>query len=385
MKVLRVADVDRTRTAGVSGCLFRGGDALGELDDTVEYLFALDIVGVWMPLRLRRVTVPFAVCAKVWRRVRRSHVDVVELHEHLAAPYSVLTSVPLLRRHLPPCAVFSHGLVERQCQIAMQLESGSSRYARHWKRTSVLLTLVIPARVAHRYADQVLVLNTADRDQLVHTESLGAARVSLVSNGVEPEFFNLRRHPQGTLRVLFVGTWLARKGVRELVASWRLVMSKRNDLRLTVAGTHMAGEEIRGEFHEVGMSVEVIPRFDRERLLELFADHDVLVLPSWSEGMPLAALEAAASGLAVIASRVPGNVDIFRPPDPESDGGVLFSAGSSAELAEAIERVADDRELVEVLGARARERAAEFSWERAARELHSAYEQAVTSAKARLV
>ena len=70
-------------------------------------------------------------------------------------------------------------------------------------------------------------------------------------------------------------------------------------------------------------------RADAAELLPAF---DVLVLPSWREGVPLAALEAMAAGVPVVASRVGGMPDVLR----DGETGVLVPARDPAALAAAL-------------------------------------------------
>lgn len=357
--------------------MLRGGQALEELGDEVEYLFALDILGERTPLRFRRVIVPLAVCLRVWQKARSSEIDVVELHEHLAAPYAVLVTLPWARRMLPPCVVLCHGLVERQCRIAWEEVARSARTIRWLRWWSIQLTLIRPARLAHRYASGVLVMNQEDRTQLVHSEGLEKERVSVVTNGVDPDILALEREPAEELRVLFLGTWLARKGVHELVAAWRMVTAERSDLSLTLAGTVLSQDEVLQTFAGCRDGPRVVPHVSRPDLPELLRAHDVLVMPSRSEGMPLAALEAAGAGLAVVASRIPGLIDIFRAPHPERDGAILISRCQAQELASVIHLLAEDRSLVQSLGESARRRGSELTWGAAAAGLHDAYAKAL--------
>ena len=92
---------------------------------------------------------------------------------------------------------------------------------------------------------------------------------------------------------------------------------------------------------------------DEERKADAFGRADVLVLPSISEGMPNAMLEAMANSRAVVASAVGGVPDVL------TDGveGLLVPAGDPARLAEAVCRVLGDAELAPRLGAAGRARA----------------------------
>jgi glycosyltransferase involved in cell wall biosynthesis len=120
----------------------------------------------------------------------------------------------------------------------------------------------------------------------------------------------------------------------------------------------------------------VIGALGRDELPSLLAAHDIFVLPSWFEGMPLSMLEAASSGLPCVVSAVCGNLDVFRPADPRRDGAILTAPNDAESLYRAIIELVDHGELRAELGARARERAREFTWARNAEQTVAAYNAA---------
>jgi glycosyltransferase involved in cell wall biosynthesis len=99
---------------------------------------------------------------------------------------------------------------------------------------------------------------------------------------------------------------------------------------------------------------------------------DVVVLPSRSEGVPLALLEAMAAGRPVVATAVGGN------PFALGDAGLLVPPDAPKPLAAAIARVLDDPALAAALGARARARAeARFSERAMAAAYMALYDEAL--------
>jgi glycosyltransferase involved in cell wall biosynthesis len=105
---------------------------------------------------------------------------------------------------------------------------------------------------------------------------------------------------------------------------------------------------------------------DRDRLL---SGADIFVLPSTSEGLPMALLEAMSWGLAIVATAVGGVPDVA----VDGQDAVIVPPGEPEPLAAALIALAGDDERRERLGRAARARAAEFSPERVATQLEAIY------------
>jgi glycosyltransferase involved in cell wall biosynthesis len=102
---------------------------------------------------------------------------------------------------------------------------------------------------------------------------------------------------------------------------------------------------------------------DEEHIRSIYQSSDVLVCPSYSEGMPTVILEAMALGLPVVATDV-GAVGLL----VSDANGRLIEPGNAPELKQALMAVltSTDRELQQMQQVSA-EKAADFSWERVAR------------------
>lgn len=104
----------------------------------------------------------------------------------------------------------------------------------------------------------------------------------------------------------------------------------------------------------------------------VFRDSNVVVLPSYREGLPKVLIEAAASGRAVITTDVPGCRDAIE----ENKTGLLVPVKDSKELANAIEKLVTDTELrveMGIAGRRLAER--EFAIEKVIEQHLSIYQQ----------
>jgi glycosyltransferase involved in cell wall biosynthesis len=161
---------------------------------------------------------------------------------------------------------------------------------------------------------------------------------------------------EGTLVVGAVGRLVAEKGFRELVTAARTIQAERADVRFLAVGApdpekaDAIGEQ---ELRAVAPHVQVIGWSDQVR--DLLAMMDVFVLPSWREGLPRSAIEAAAMAKPLVLTNIRGCREVVR------DGveGRLVPPRDPVALAAAIRELLEDPDRRARLGAAARARAVE--------------------------
>jgi len=112
---------------------------------------------------------------------------------------------------------------------------------------------------------------------------------------------------------------------------------------------------------------------------EVYAAHDIFVLPSFFEGLPLVLLEAMAGGMPVITTETCGMMDIVR----DEWNGILIAPGNSEALVRAVLRLSAHEELRRFLGTNAQETARWYSWQRVARKLEGVLEGVAKAAATR--
>jgi glycosyltransferase involved in cell wall biosynthesis len=146
---------------------------------------------------------------------------------------------------------------------------------------------------------------------------------------------------------LFVGRLTEEKGVRALLAAWRLVGS---ELALRIVGDGPLSGEVRAAAESIP-SIAFVGRRSPEDVRSEMRTARALLFPSlWYEGMPLTLVEAFAAGLPVIASGLGAMSEMI------ADGrtGLLVEPGHPAALAAAIETVAGQPDATAAMGAAAR-------------------------------
>jgi glycosyltransferase involved in cell wall biosynthesis len=378
MRIIKAADVPVEVTGGINSFMRTTGAELEERGHEVEYLFKEDLAHRLIRRPLRRLLIPWLIAWKILRRQRRGPgYDIVEIHETSAAAYVLLRRV-LRRLDLPPCVVISYGADERlwRAQIGRwhALGQRGSLKTRLWHP----ITVLPQSRYALAHADHVLVSSDEDAEYVRARLGVDSTRIGRADSAVGSAYFSLERRPpeDGGTRLLFIGTWTDRKGIRELAAAWS-TLSEHGSIMLTLAGTVVPERQVLGSFDRNRERVTVAPRLSESELMGVIGRHDIFILPAWFEGgAPIAAIQAAAAGLPCVVTEIGGNTDVFRPRDPESDGALLIPAHDAAALVAAVERLVSEPELARRLGRNARARAREFTWDVTAERSLAAYRAA---------
>ncbi len=206
-----------------------------------------------------------------------------------------------------------------------------------------------------RAATGVLVNSEATRRTVLASAPwLDPARVHLLYKGIDLEKFRPGDDVAARPPVVgFVGQLIARKGLAALMAAWQRLEAAATDTppRLRLAGDGELRREIErwraglrrpGHVDLVGF-VEDVPAF--------WTGCRVAVLPSRAEGFGLAAAEAAACGLPVVAAEASSLPEIVR----HGTTGLLVPPDDDVALAGALDRLLRDPQMAATLGARGRE------------------------------
>lgn len=211
-----------------------------------------------------------------------------------------------------------------------------------------------------------LVLQNSDDVELFERAGLTEhGNIRLIrGSGVNCEQFARRNsaqsRQQGISRVLLAARLLWDKGIAEYVEAARILRAQGRSVQFLLAGTPDPG-------NPAAIPVKTIQGWVAEGLVDwlghvddmlaLLAAVDVVALPSYREGLPKSLIEAAACGLPLVATDVPGCREVIT----DGKDGLLVPVRDAVALAAAIARMLDDRELAARLGAAAREKAlAEF-------------------------
>ena len=211
--------------------------------------------------------------------------------------------------------------------------------------------------------------------------------ISVIYNGVDGRFCpGDRQASRGTLHIpsesfvlLFVGLLVPVKGIDvllEALSPWR----DQSGWKLYIVGDGPLLAALKERCAEEGIASQVhfVGRRSSQEIPQWMQAADVLVLPSHSEGRPNVVLEAQASGLPAVATRVGGTPELIR----EGEAGLLVEPGAAAPLREALEILREDGPRRREMGAQARAHieSGEHSWEHSAATLHALYRSVLEEA-----
>ncbi len=374
MRILMISGAQGKAEAGVAGVVYNLANELYELGHSVKPLFFEDLLPKqkW-PNRFR--TVEFAKRIAEYVQETGKEFDIVNIH----APFGFLYGAQRRRRGTqagPPYVMTMHGLEERR-NYAMGREANKGRadYFRWKNRVWQHLYHMPTYRWSFKTADQCIVIN---REALLFLQlhyNLPPDRVWFVPNGVGPEFFHVRSFSPGmATKLLFVGTWIDHKGIYYLAEAFEKVLRVIPEARLTIAGCIVPEEDVRRCFSPAAQAaLEVWPFVARREISSLYAEHEIFLLPSLMEGMPLVLLEAMASGMPVVTTESSGMTDLVE----DSHDGLFAIPGDAESLSAAIVKLCRDPELRLRLGSAAQEKMNRYTWNQAARRTETVFYRAM--------
>ena len=242
-------------------------------------------------------------------------------------------------------------------------------------------------RVASRRAARLVTPSRATRDEVVRLVRARPEKFVVAYHGVDHAVFHAtdlddQMRVKGALGIAesayvgFLGTLEPRKNVPALIRAWVQVCSGRTEPpALVLAGGRGWDAEIDEVIAEVppSLTVQRAGYLPLEDLPAFLGGSVVVAYPSLGEGFGLPVLEAMACGAAVLTTR---ELSL-----PEVGGGAVAYCGTDEDsIAAELAALLDDPDRRADLGRAAIERAATFTWARAAREHLAAYESACQAA-----
>lgn len=233
-------------------------------------------------------------------------------------------------------------------------------------------------RVTSPLADLVLVNARAISDVLTTRERIDPAKIRVLENGVDLSRFSSGTPQAGPPRIICVARLDPIKAHVDLLAALPPLIARWPALTLDLVGDGPMRATLEDQARALGVEKSVRFLGARTDVPALLAGAHVFVLPSLSEGMPGSVLEAMASGLPVVATRVGGTPEIVE----EGRTGLLVDPARPEALSKALSVVIEDPQLAANYGEAGARRARErYTREAFIRRHEAVYEEIVSRSR----
>jgi len=206
-------------------------------------------------------------------------------------------------------------------------------------------------------------------------------KISVIPNGIDVEQFRPKEESRiknqesgnNNFKIICISRLTARKGFNYLIDAVAKIAGKYPDLSLEIVGEGDAKEELEKQAKRanLGSRIEFKGRISHEKTPAAYNRATVFVSPSLNEGMSNTMLEALASGLPIIATDTGGSKELIR----EGENGFIIKMKDPDDIAEKLEKLIADPELVRSMAKKSREIAETMSWSRVAEEYYGKYKK----------
>jgi len=189
---------------------------------------------------------------------------------------------------------------------------------------------------------------------------LPSVSIDVIPNGVELERFYPAEtgKESGVLKLLTVGRLSVTKRVEMLIDAVEILHKAGRSVRLAIVGGGGLEQELRRIVSERNLTgvIEMTGRIDSDKMPDLYRQNNIFISATMQEGMSNAMLEAMASGLPIVTTRCEGVEELIK------DNGIVVEEAQAEKIAEAIKKLADDRETCKQMSAASRKQAGLFAW-----------------------
>lgn len=207
----------------------------------------------------------------------------------------------------------------------------------------------------------VVIVKCREEAEMIHTITPDLL-LEKIPNGADLSGFIPREPNTDTtsLKVICVARLIQRKGQHHLLQATRQLIAEGINIQVELVGTGDSLTEYRRLARDLSIekSVHFCGYVPREQISDYYSKADVFVLPSYNEGMSLAALEALASGLPLVLTKTGGAGDLVDP----GVNGFLVDWGDVDALANALRKFYRNPCLMQDMGRVSRLRAQQYSW-----------------------
>jgi len=232
------------------------------------------------------------------------------------------------------------------------------------------------SKLALRNADAVVALTRHMRTEM---QELYPRDVSVIPIGIELNRFSGLSKDSIRARlgiddervVVSVARLEPIKGMKYLISAINAAIEEDDRIRLFIIGDGSSREDLERLTNSLDLCryITFVGTIPNEKVPDYMAAADIFVLPSLSEGFPVTLLEAMASGLPIVTTRVGGLPDIIK----DGENGFLVEPENPQQIADKLQLLLHDEELRNKISSINKETVKRYSWENVTKNLEQVF------------
>jgi len=244
---------------------------------------------------------PFRLLYKVWRTLRKNKIDILHSHRYkeniIGSIAAKLSGIPVILRTV-------HGLNEHFAGL---------------KRSKMVFYESLEYVISLFLVDRLIAVSL-DIGRLL-TRRYNSRKIEVIHNSIDLSRIKALKNPTVTRQELSIkedaivigsaGRLVKVKGLDLLLQASALIKKSIPNLKVLIAGEGPEKQSLQSLAGSIGLDNDIIFAGHRDDVYDLIQAMNVFVLPSYSEGIPLAMLEAMALGIPVVATEVGGIPEVI--------------------------------------------------------------------------
>lgn len=292
-------------------------------------------------IRVKRHISPFSDLITLWKMYR----------------YFKREEIGIVHTHTPKCGLLGQ-LAAKLAGVPIIVNTVHGFYFHEYMKPLVRRFYIAMERIAAKFSTLILSQNPEDIETAVKLGICKGEKIKLLGNGVDLAKFEPARFdsnfrpkkrmeigvPEDAVVVGIIGRLVQEKGYLELFEAMCELMAANKNVWLIVIGPEEPEKTNRipaDIFKKYGIGNRTRWLGYREDVPELLACCDIYTLPSWREGFPRSAIEAAAMGLPIVATNIRGCRQVVE----DGINGLLVPLKDIGALASGIKKLIADKRL----------------------------------------
>ncbi len=273
-------------------------------------------------LNLQNLTNAFLVLTKLRKEIKKEKPDIVYFHTSIGvALLKDCLIIKYVKKHWPNIKIVQHIHFAEYNKIMPSKEAFKQ------------MTLFI----LKKYPDMIVFLSEKTKEEFINN-GINKNKATVIYNFSTISFNKdcLKKSKDGVLKFLFVGAIGQRKGIYDVLSAFKAVQG---EYEFHICGDFISDEAKKEFFIAIsGIEDKIIFHgyISAEEKRSVYQKSDILVLPSYGEGLPVVILEGYSAGCAIIASNVGAIPEIV-----STKNGIIVEPGDINKLASTIQYYLD--------------------------------------------